>query len=919
MLETVIKRDGTREPANPSKINKWMQWGSVELRKRVEFSTAVTAAVSRCGAEVKSQDLQMYIIEELVRQGDWAHSLLAGRLFAVYLHKAIHGDRIPTVGEKMAQLSSVGLGTYMNYSADDLRAIEDMINHERDYDMAEFQIKYIRGKYALQNHISGIEYETPQFVYMRMAMELSEDEPIQQRLIHVKNYYDHFSLGRISAPTPNFNNLGTPHRGFASCCVYMADDNIPSLAAGDHIAYMMTANSAGVGGFLATRTSGDAVRKGAIVHQGKLPYHDLQGRVVKANRQGSRGGALTTYYTAYDPEVTALTVTQNARTPISKQIRTINFAMSGNAWLAKKATFKNVEDRKVFLFTKFSAPELFRLFFTGDTEAFAKEYVRLELDETFEKRYLDARQIVVTAQTQRYEVGTLFFFNADEANRHTPFKDPIYSSNLCLAGDTQVSLLGRSGVRTVTLEEVNKEFASGVRSMEVLSYNTGLGRTEFRRITNSAMTSPSAHVLKVTDNMTGLSITCTPDHMVWVENKGYVRAGDLQASAALRTLNGSPNLDDAAATTVEELPDPIPVYDITVEGNHNFYANSILVHNCTEIMLPTMAYQSVVDLYSSEDHGRGEVAMCSLGGLVPSNIKNDTMYRSAAYYVLKMIDKCIHKSYYPLPHIEMTAKARMSAGVGIVGLAHYLAQRGLKYSSQEGRDEIHRVAERHAYILIEQSLKISKERGVAPWMHKTKWPEGWLPIDTYKKTIDKVVNVGLEYDWEDLRKKIIENGGIGHSVLITHMPTESSSKAVGMPNSILPVRGLTLLKTDGSNAVDWVAKDSDLLGDHYENAYETGAEHLLMSYGIIQKFSDQGLSADQYKDRRVDQNVYTSDMVQNYVDMFRYGLKSAYYQNSNVSSQKAVVVNDQDDEMLSDASTEVEVEERGCGSGGCTL
>ena len=605
---------------------------------------------------------------------------------------------------------------------------------------------------------------------MRMAMELSEDEPAAQRLVHVKNFYDHFSLGRISAPTPNYNNLGTPHRGFASCCVYMADDNIPSLAAGDHIAYMMTANSAGVGGFLATRTNGDPVRKGAIIHQGKLPYHDLQGRVVKANRQGSRGGALTTYYSAYDPEVIALTVAQNARTPISKQIRTINFAMAGNAWLAKKATFKSLEDRKVFLFTKFSAPELFRLFYTGDTEAFAKEYVRLELDETFEKCYIDARQIVVTAQTQRFEVGTLFFFNADEANRHTPFKDPIHSSNLCV-----------------------------------------------------------------------------------------------------------------------------------------------------EIMLPTMAYQSVIDLYSTEDHGRGEVAMCSLGGLVPSNIKNDTMYRSAAYYVLKMIDKCIHKSYYPLPHVAMTAKARMSAGVGIVGLAHYLAQRGLKYSSQEGRDEIHRVAERHAFILIEQSLKISKERGVAPWMHKTKWPEGWLPIDTYKKTIDKVVTVGLQYDWENLRKKIIENGGIGHSVLIAHMPTESSSKAVGMPNSVLPVRSLSMLKTDGSNAVDWVAKDSDLLGDHYENAYAIESEALLMNYGIIQKFTDQGLSADQYSDRRTDQNVYTSWMVQNYVDMFRYGLKSAYYQNSNVSSQKPLIVDDQSEgELLHDALALAE-DERGCGSGGCTL
>lgn len=914
MLETVIKRSGVEEPADPAKINKWLTWGSASLRSRVEFSSAVTAAIARCGTKVHSQELQLLIIEELVAQGDWAHSLLAGRLYGVWLQKFIHGDRIPTVKQKMHQLLDVGLAAKMDYSEEDYSAIEGMINHERDYDMAEFQIKYIRGKYGLQNKKTGAEFETPQFVYMRMAMALAEPEPKGVRLVHLKNFYDHLSLGQISAPTPNFNNLGTPHKGLASCCVFTSGDSIASLAAGDHIAYMMTANSAGVGAFQQLRTAGDPIRNGSIIHQGKLPYNDLLGKIVKANKQGSRGGALTSYYSAFDPEVTALTMCQNPRTSDAKSIRTINFAMQGNAFLAKKATFRNLEDRKVFLFTKFSAPNLFKLFFSGSLDAFVKEYVRLELDDTFEKTYIDAREIVVTAATQGFEVGTLFFFNADEANRHTPFKDPILSSNLCLAGDTQVSLLGRSGVRTVTLEEVNKEFASGVRDMEVLSYNTGLGRTEFRRITNSAMTSPSAHVLKVTDNVTGLSITCTPDHMVWVEKEGYVRAGDLQASSALRTLKGSPNLDDAAATTVEELLDPIPVYDITVDGNHNFYANSILVHNCMEIMLPTKEYQSVMDLYLEEDHGRGEVAMCSLGALVPSNIPNDTVYRSAAYYCLKMIDYCIKNSTYPLPHIRYTAQARMSAGVGMVGIAHYLAVRNLKFSSLEGRNELHRLSEKHAFILIEQSLRLSKERGLPKWIHKTKWPEGWLPIDTYKKFIDTTVTVGLEFPWEELRAEIIANGGIGHSCLITHMPTESSSKAVGMPNAGLAARELVMLKTDGSNAIDWVARDSDLYGDNYELAYSIDTEDLFKVYGIYQKFSDQGVSADEYADRSKDQNLYASRMVQNYVNMFRYGMKSRYYANSNVSA-KNITAGVVDDFKVQEA----EPEERGCGGGGCTV
>ena len=38
---------------------------------------------------------------------------------------------------------------------------------------------------------------------------------------------------------------------------------------------------------------------------------------------------------------------------------------------------------------------------------------------------------------------------------------------------------------------------------------------------------------------------------------------------------------------IERLTKKEKVYDVTVENSHNFYANGILVHNCSEIILPT--------------------------------------------------------------------------------------------------------------------------------------------------------------------------------------------------------------------------------------------------------------------------------------------------------------------------------------------
>ncbi|MFO5520905.1 hypothetical protein ACLBP3_30310, partial [Klebsiella pneumoniae] len=73
-----------------------------------------------------------------------------------------------------------------------------------------------------------------------------------------------------------------------------------------------------------------------------------------------------------------------------------------------------------------------------------------------------------------------------------------------------------------------------------------------------------------------------------------------------------------------------------------------------------------------------------------------------------------------------------------------------------GKAEIHFIAVRHMYFLIKASLKIAKERGNAPWIHKTKWPEGWTPRKTYNKSVDTIIEGGFEelYPWDELEKEI---------------------------------------------------------------------------------------------------------------------------------------------------------------------
>jgi ribonucleoside-diphosphate reductase alpha chain len=330
--------------------------------------------------------------------------------------------------------------------------------------------------------------------------------------------------------------------------------------------------------------------------------------------------------------------------------------------------------------------------------------------------------------------------------------------------------------------------------------------------------------------------------------------------------------------------DKIAVYDITVNKTENFFANGILIHNCSEVFLVSKGYSSVADLYQPYEEGSGEIGLCSLAAIVVSNIESDEMYSEVVYYALRMIDVCIHKSDYVFPSLEHTAKARLSAGVGIIGLAHLMAKENKKYNTQDGLDYIHTLSETHMWHLVNASLRLGKELGNAPWMHKTKWVDGWLPTDTYEKRVDELVTVENLRDWESLRTEIISNGGIRNSVLNAMMPSESSSISSGTTNGLYPIRELYVLKTNDTGVNHWAAPDGTKLKNRYQSAWDISTTDMIKVYAIVQKWTDQGISADLFVKIIGDQKVSSSDMIRDYLDIVKLGLKSRYYVNSLTSS-----------------------------------
>lgn len=897
-IKHVLKRNGELEEFNINKILRWELWACDGYKDQVNWRDIIIKVKEQLYDKMTTQEIQLKLIEECNNRRTWLHSLIAGRLYSAYINKKIYPDQIPTVKELHTKLQQLKLMTYLNYTDEEYSQIEKIIDHSKNFSLSYGQLNQLVNKYSLSDRVTKTQYETPQFVYMRMAMALAEDEKIN-KLEKVSKFYKYLSENKLNAPTPNYINLGTNHNGFISCCLYTSKDTAESLGVGDHIAYTMTYLSAGIGGFLNIRSINDKVKSGFVKHTGKLPYFKSVGAIVNSTSQGGRGGSATQYFMCFDPEVIDIIYLQNPRTPLIKQNRDLHFAMQYNTFFIEKV----YKDENIFTFNTYTAPDLVEAFFSGNVNKFKKVYNEYENNTNFKKNYIKARDVAIAAVKQAHEVATLYFFNVDEANKHTPYKDTIYQSNLCVAPETNI----------LTKEYGYKPIQT-LRGQEVHVWNG-----EQWSKTTVVKTGENQKLIKVTLEL-GLGkykkqviINATPYHKWYININGketekrtidLLPGNKIYRYSILADNNVLFNYDTVRIINVTDENRYDDTYCVNEPLRNKVIFEGVLTGNCLEVFQPTQAYSNIKDLYSTEQHENGEISLCALAGIVPSFIESDEEYEDVAYYALLMIDKCIHKNKYIFPHLEYTATSRLNAGVGIIGLAHTLAKQGYKYNTNEGLKYIHYLSERHMYSLIKASLKLGKELGNAKWMNKTKWPEGWLPIDTYNKEIDDIADFTYKYDWEKLRQEVINNGGIRNSALVAHMPTESSSRVTSLPNGIYPIRDIYLKKTDASNAVDYVARDSETLTDKYQIAWDLTPEDLCKFYGVVQKFTDQGISADFYSNRKDTPELKASRLLEELFYMYKYGLKSRYYTNSLTT--KSIKLEDMSDD-------------KGCSGGFCTL
>ena len=310
-------------------------------------------------------------------------------------------------------------------------------------------------------------------------------------------------------------------------------------------------------------------------------------------------------------------------------------------------------------------------------------------------------------------------------------------------------------------------------------------------------------------------------------------------------------------------------------NSHSSFKDRIYMSNlCQEITLPTDPIQHI--------DGEGEIALCILSAINVGKLNYLEDLEGLCDLAVRALDEIIDHQRYPVKAAEVSTKARRSLGIGYIGLAHYLAKLKLSYNDKQAWKEVDELTEAFQFYLLKASNTLAKEKGQCDYFHRTKYSDGILPIDTYKKEVDELSGRKLSMKWEQLRKDIKEHG-LRHSTLSAQMPSESSSVVSNATNGIEPPRDYLSVKKSKKGTLKQVVPDYNRLKNNYTLLWDMkGNEGYINIVAVMQKYFDQAISGnwsynpENYEDNQVPVSVMAQDLLSTY----KYGWKTSYYQNT---------------------------------------
>lgn len=531
----VRKKDGSLEPFDIEKIHRVVSW-AIEGLSNVTISDIEINAKFNIVDGISTEQIHSVLIDSatnLISEESPDYQYVAGRLLNYQIRKNVWGGKN---APKLVDLISknIARGHYTNdlliwYTPEEINKIDEFINHQQDMEYTFCSVKQLCDKYLVKNQHSKELYETPQFRYMICAMTIFHRYKGTQRIAMIKRTYNYFSKFKINLATPQLAGLGTGNNSFSSCCLIEMLDTEDSINAMNNAVSRATCDGYGIGvNYGRMRGINSSVKNGTILHPGVVPFLKITEANVKAwQKNGVRGGSATVNFPIWHYEIENIIQLKNSTTGTNdSRVFNLDYVIG----MSKLFYERFLRNENITLFSPSDVPGLYDAF---GTDLFDDLYKKYENDTTIKsKTIVNARELMSLLVKERLESGRIYILNVDNINTYGSWNDPVYMTNLCLSGDTMVSIIVNDAFMHVSLAECVDLFLDG-RDVKILSKDIEKNIVEFKQVTAGALMFENADVLKIEDTDTGKYVICTPEHKIFTKNRGYVEAQYLEENDIL--------------------------------------------------------------------------------------------------------------------------------------------------------------------------------------------------------------------------------------------------------------------------------------------------------------------------------------------------------------------------------------------------
>ena len=527
----VMKRNGKKEPVMLDKILDRITQQTYGLDQK----WIVPFEVAQKVIEGIMPDIQTSVLDQLAMETAASlttkhpdYSTLAARLAITALHKETKKSFSETVSDlykyvdpKTRKHSPVVSKDFYNIVKKHADELDSAIVHSRDHNFDYFGFKTLEKSYLLK--LDGKVAERPQYMYMRTALQVC-GEDIQG----VIDTYNLLSEGYYTHATPTLFNSGTTRPQLSSCFLLDTEsDSIEGIFNTLKESAQISKNAGGIGiSFTKVRAKGTYIAGTNGTSNGIIPFLKIFNETARAVDQGGgkRKGSIAIYMEPWHADIMEFLDLRKNQGKDEIRARDLFLAMWTNDLFMERVDL----DEDWSLMCPHECP--------GLTETYGQEfrdlYVGYEAEGRF-KKVVKAREVWNKILESQIETGTPYILYKDSINEKSNQSNigVVRSSNLCLDGDTIIKCRIDGIEKEFDMVTLDVLFKNGEK-IEVLSRDLESGIDEWCLVENSGMTNINAETIKLTDE-NGNFIICTEDHQIWTQNRGYVRAGDLEENDIL--------------------------------------------------------------------------------------------------------------------------------------------------------------------------------------------------------------------------------------------------------------------------------------------------------------------------------------------------------------------------------------------------